>query len=119
MNYIVAANAIVIIHFTFVCFVVGGGLLVLRWRRIAAIHIPSVIWAALIEFQGWVCPLTPLEQRLRIAANRSGYSGGFIEHYITGLLYPGHLDRRTQWVLGTLVVVVNLIIYMHLAARKS
>jgi len=119
MSFIIAANAIVIVHFAFVCFVIGGGLLVPRWRWIALIHVPSVIWAVLIEFQGWVCPLTPLEQQLREAGNQAGYSGGFVEHYILHLLYPEYLDRDIQIALGTLVVVVNLIIYAYVATRQK
>lgn len=118
MDYIVAANVIVVIHFAFVCFVVVGGLFVFMWRRIAYFHIPCVIWAALIEFQGWLCPLTPLEQQLREAGGQSGYEESFIEHYIVSLLYPEYLDRDIQIVLGSLVVVINLAVYGWLLTGK-
>ena len=111
MFYIITANTIVCLHLGFVCFVVLGGLLVLKWRRIIFLHLPAAVWGALIEYQGWLCPLTPLEQHLRQAGNQAGYSGGFIEHYLLALLYPDYLDREMQIVLGTFVVVVNLAVY--------
>ncbi len=111
MFYIITANTIVCLHLGFVCFVVLGGLLVLKWRRLIFLHLPAAVWGALIEYQGWLCPLTPLEQHLRQAGNQAGYSGGFIEHYLLALLYPDYLDREMQIVLGTFVVVVNLAVY--------
>jgi hypothetical protein len=111
MFYIITANTIVCLHLGFVCFVVLGGLLGLKWRRLIFLHLPAAVWGALIEYQGWLCPLTPLEQHLRQAGNQAGYSGGFIEHYLLALLYPDYLDREMQIVLGTFVVVVNLAVY--------
>lgn len=105
------ADALVLVHLSFVVFVVLGGLLSLRWRWAAALHLPAALWGALIEFQGWVCPLTPLENRLRRAAGQEGYSGGFVEHYVLPVLYPSGLTTETQLVLGALVVVVNVTVY--------
>lgn len=115
--YRVLADLVVGIHVLFVAFVVAGGLVVLRWPRLAWAHIPAAIWGALIEFAGWVCPLTPLEQSLRAAADQAGYSGGFIEHYLLPVLYPGGLTRNIQVGLGLLVVALNLLIYGYLLAR--
>jgi hypothetical protein len=117
MYYGIAASAIVVIHFLFVLFVVFGGLLVLKWPVFVWAHIPAVIWGALIEFFGWTCPLTPLENRLRIAGGREAYSGGFIEHYMLPLLYPPGLTRDTQFLLGALVVVLNVAIYSFILLR--
>jgi hypothetical protein len=99
--------------------VVLGGLLVLRWPWLAYIHIPVAIYGALIEFVGWICPLTPLEQMLRIKAGESGYQGGFIEHYILPLLYPSALTRNLQLLLGMLVLALNLAIYTYVLRRKA
>ena len=112
MIYHLLADLVVVIHLLFVFFVMSGGLLVLRWRIFAWIHIPSVFWAALIEFCGWICPLTPLENHLRIKGGSSGYATGFVEHYIIPLLYPSQLTRKLQIFLGLLVVAVNLVIYL-------
>ena len=92
-------------------FVVLGGLLVLRWRWVMWLHLPAAVWGALIEFAGWICPLTPLEKWLRREGGLGGYQGGFVEHYILPLLYPSALTRTVQLVLGAGVIVVNLLIY--------
>jgi acyl-coenzyme A thioesterase PaaI-like protein len=111
MPYSVAAGAVVVVHIAFVIFAAAGGLLVLRWRRIAWVHLPVAAWGALIEFGGWVCPLTPLEQRLWEQAGRQGYEGGFIDHYLVPALYPTGLTRGTQITLGLVVVIVNVTVY--------
>jgi len=109
--YRALADLILALHLVFVLFVVLGGLLVLRWPRIAWLHIPAAIWGVLIEFTGWICPLTPLENSLRTRGGEAGYSGGFIEHYIQPLLYPAGLTRSTQVVLGSVVLILNLTAY--------
>jgi hypothetical protein len=117
MVYRLLADFVVLLHFAFVLFVVAGALLVLRWRWVAWVHVPAAIWGALIEFAGWICPLTPLEQRLRIMGGSAGYTGGFIEHYILPILYPAGLNRRVQIVLGLLVLGVNVAIYAWVLIR--
>jgi hypothetical protein len=111
MLYDLLATAVVLLHFSFVLFVVGGGLLLYKWPWLAWLHLPAVIWAALLEFNSWVCPLTPLEQQLRSAAGQAGYSGGFVDHYLLALLYPVGLDGNMQIILGSLVVVINVLVY--------
>lgn len=118
MFYRLAADAVALIHFFFVVFVVVGGLLAWRWRRVVWVHLPAALWGALIEFGGWVCPLTPLENWLRTRAGRGGYRGGFIDHYLLPLLYPSGLSRSLQIGLGIGVVVVNLTIYAWLLRRR-
>jgi Protein of Unknown function (DUF2784) len=112
------ADLTVALHFIFVLFVVFGGLLVLRWPRVAYLHLPIAVYGALIEFFGWVCPLTPLEKRLRANAGLEGYEGGFVEHYILPVLYPSGLTKGVQLVLGGLVIAVNLAIYGIIASRR-
>lgn len=115
---VLLADVVVALHFLFVLFVVLGGLLVLRWPRLAYLHLPAAIWGAAIEFGGWVCPLTPLEQSLRRQGGDATYSSGFIEHYILPLLYPSALTREIQLVLGSLVIALNLIIYAYVLRRR-
>lgn len=124
MGYRLLADLLVLVHLAFVLFVVLGGLLVLRWPRLAWLHIPAAAWGAFIEAVGWICPLTPLENLLRRHAGEAGYAGGFIEHYIITLLYPPGLTRNVQFVLTAIVVAVNLAVYAVLfrrwgSARKS
>lgn len=111
------ADGLVIVHFAFIAFVVAGGLLVLRRRWVAWLHVPAVVWGAAIEVGGWICPLTPWENQLRLAAGERGYTGGFIEHYIIPIIYPSGLTRRLQWILAGLVVVVNAFIYAAVIVR--
>ncbi|UCC83025.1 MAG: DUF2784 domain-containing protein [Gemmatimonadota bacterium] len=119
MLYRALADLVVILHLLFVVFAVGGALLALRWQRAAWVHVPAAIWAALIEFAGWICPLTPLEKWLRIQGGGSGYPGGFVAHYILPILYPRGLTREVQIVLGILVVLINLGIYGWLIGRRA
>ena len=111
MPYGLLADLVLLAHAGFVAFVVLGGLLVLRWPRLAWLHLPAVAWGAGIEFTGTICPLTPLENQLRALAHQQGYAGGFVEHYVFGLLYPEGLTRSVQFALGVLVVVINALMY--------
>ncbi len=118
MTWRILADAVLVLHFAFIVFVVLGGLLVLRWPRLAWIHLPAVAWGAGIEFLGAICPLTPLENLLRVSGGGSGYGGGFIDHYLTSLIYPDGLTRTTQIVLGVFVIAVNVAVYVALLRRK-
>jgi hypothetical protein len=118
MAYRAAADAILVTHFAFVLFAVLGAFLVLRWPRLAWLHIPAVVWAAFVEFSGTICPLTPLEVILRRQAGEAGYASGFIEHYVVSLLYPEGLARDTQTMLGAIVVVINAAIYIVAFMRR-
>src|SRR5437867_9964956 len=100
MLYRWLADAVVVLHAAFVVFVVLGGVLVIRWRRLAWLHVPAAIWGALIEFAGWICPLTPLENSFRARAGDAGYAGGFVEHYLLRALYPDGLTPSVRWLLG-------------------
>jgi hypothetical protein len=105
------ADAVVLIHALFVLFVVGGGFLAIRWRRLVWLHVPAAVWGALIEFTGWTCPLTPLEDMLRERAGQAGYAGGFVDHYVLRALYPRGLTSHTQLILGLFVVGINGVAY--------
>ncbi|MCO4891080.1 DUF2784 domain-containing protein [Cupriavidus sp. WGtm5] len=105
------ADLVVIAHALFIVFVVAGGLLALRWPRAAWGHLPAAVWGVLIEWAGWICPLTPLENTLRRAAGQAGYSGGFVERYLLPLIYPAELTPAVQLWLGAVVLVVNVAIY--------
>jgi hypothetical protein len=113
------ANAVVVVHALFILFVVAGGFLAWRRRWVAAIHVPCAIWGVLIEFRGWICPLTPLENALRTRAGEAGYGGGFIEHYLLPAIYPSGLTPRMQTILGTFVLVINVLAYAVLLRRLT
>lgn len=114
----IAADVVVIVHLIFILFAVLGGLLVLRWRWLAVLHLPAVVWGATVEFTGWICPLTPLENTLRRAAGESDYGGGFTDQYLIPIIYPPGLTPDIQVLLGAVVVIVNLGAYGYLAYRR-
>lgn len=105
------ANLTVLLHALTIAFIVLGGFLAWRWRAVAWVHVPFAVWGVLIEYRGWVCPLTPLENHFRARAGVAGYSGGFVEHYLVPLIYPAQLTPRVQLVLGSVVLAVNLVAY--------
>ena len=111
------ADGLVVAHLAFIVFVVAGGLLVLRSRGWAVLHLPAVAWGAFAEITRTVCPLTPLENSLRLSAGDAGYAGGFIEHYVIPLLYPEALTPQLQVALGLAVIVVNLAVYAFVWRR--
>ena len=111
MFYRALADVVVLVHAAFIVFVTLGALLALRWPRIVWLHIPCLGWGILLEVTRWVCPLTPLEVRLREAAGGAGYSGGFIDHYLLPVIYPAGLTQRAQWLLALLLFAVNLGLY--------
>jgi len=120
MLYRLTADVLVVVHLGFIIFVVVGGFLAWQWRRLARLHIPIALWGALIEFTGWTCPLTPLENGLRRLAGDVGYDGGFIEHYVIPIIYPATLTSATQVGLGILVLLLNCVAYsVYFTRRRS
>lgn len=119
--YRLLANVVVAFHALFILFVVFGGFVAWRSgeRWVAALHIPCALWGMLIEYRGWICPLTPLENTLRERAGQQGYSGGFVEHYLLPAIYPSGLTPRIQAVLGTAVLVINAVAYTLLIRRLT
>jgi len=106
------ADFVVLAHFTFIVFTALGGLLVLRWRGAAWLHLPAVVWGVGIELSGRVCPLTPLENWLRASSGQPGYGGGFIEHYLLPVIYPAALTRETQLGLAAALALANAALYL-------
>jgi hypothetical protein len=111
MLYRFLADLILVLHLGFIVFVVAGGLLALRWRWMPLVHLPAVAWGVFVELAGKVCPLTPFENVLRQSAGASGYEGGFVEHYLIPLIYPGAPSPHLAIILAALVVVANVIVY--------
>jgi Protein of Unknown function (DUF2784) len=109
--YTILADLVLIAHLMFVVFVLGGGLLALKWRWIAWLHLPAVVWGAVVEFTGWICPLTPLENWLRVQGGKTSYEDDFTTYYLLPILYPVDLTREVQVLLGTVVIAVNAGMY--------
>ena len=117
MSYSLLADMTVLVHTMFVLFVVCGGLVVLRWPRLAWFHLPAAVWGVLIEFGGWICPLTDLENHWRRKAGATGYGGSFIQHHLEPLFYPLGLTMGSQVLLGLSALLVNLAAYRCLWRR--
>lgn len=111
------ADGVLALHVAFLLFVVFGGFLALRRRRVAWVHVPCVLWGAWVEVAGWVCPLTPLENHLRRAAGEAGYPGGFLDHYLAPVLYPSGLTRPIQVGLGIAALALNVGVYVAFIRR--
>lgn len=119
MWYRLAADLTLVLHLLFIIFVLCGGWLCLRHRRWAWLHLPSMVWGVWVEWSGATCPLTPVESSFRQLSSGSGYSGGFVEHYLVPLVYPAALSHRMQWTLGAIVVAVNLAVYLFVFSRRA
>jgi hypothetical protein len=119
MLYTLLADLTVLVHALFVLFVVLGGLAVLRRPRLAWLHLPAALWGTAIEFGGWICPLTYLENRFRRLGGEAGYGGSCIEHYLEPVLYPLGLTARSQIVMGLVVLGINLAVYLRLWWKRG
>jgi hypothetical protein len=117
MFHSITADIVALLHFAFILFVIGGGLIAVKWPKVIWLHIPCAIWGALIEFAGWICPLTPLENYFRQNAGDAGMTGGFIEEYLFKIIYPAGITRTMQIVLGMSVIVINFLVYGYLLFR--
>jgi hypothetical protein len=119
MKYTLLSNLIVIVHLLFIIFVCLGALLALKWRKIVWIHIPLAIWGIVVEYLDIVCPLTPLENYFRQLGGSGTYNTDFIDRYILPIMYPAALNRNTQFLLGTFVIVINLVLYSIIIYRST
>jgi hypothetical protein len=119
MIFRLAAEAVLLAHLAFIVFALLGAVLAVWWRRIVIVHLPAAAWGAWVEISGRVCPLTLLENYLRIKAGQSGYAESFIEHYLLAIIYPAGLTREIQFALAAAVIAVNLAIYGWLLVRRQ
>ena len=119
MTYRLAADALVLFHLGFILFAGLGGWLVWYRLRFACLHIPALIWGLWIELSHGICPLTPWENELRRHAGESGYTGGFIEHYLIPLIYPAGLGAGDQVVIAALLLLINAAAYAAALRRRS
>jgi hypothetical protein len=118
MWYAVLADAVALVHFLFVLFVVAGSLLALRWPRAAWFHAPALIWALFVECAGTLCPLTPLENRLRVLGGESGYNDDFVSYWLLSLLYPASITRSLQMTLGGSLFLLNVCLYTWIWTKR-
>ncbi|PSV48202.1 DUF2784 domain-containing protein [Photobacterium indicum] len=118
MTYLILADLLVLVHLLFIIFVLLGGLLLMLRGSLIFVHLPAVIWATLISFKGWICPLTPLENHLRRVAGSADYEQGFVEHYLIPIIYPNNLTPNIQVMLGIFALLINLSIYCFVYYKR-
>jgi uncharacterized protein (DUF983 family) len=118
MIYRFLADFVLAFHFSFVLFIVLGGLLVLRWRSVMWVHIPALIWGFVVVVFSLTCPLTPLENWFRNLGGEAGYSGGFIEHYVSMVLYS-NLSYWFHLFLGLILIGINSLVYFYVFMRRN
>ena len=105
MLYRMMVDLVVVTHVMFIAFAAVGSLLVRRWPRLLWPHLAAVAWAAAIVSVGFTCPLTELEKHFREQAGHSSYDGGFLDHYLDGVIYPGRFTAVARLFVGVLIVV--------------
>lgn len=118
MIYAWLADLVLLLHIGFILFVALGGVLVLRWPRLAWLHLPCVAWGVVVELTGWYCPLTPLENHYLRLAGLQGYAGDFLQHYLLATIYPAGLTREAQTVIGLTALALNVPVYGWLLYRR-
>jgi hypothetical protein len=119
MIWSLLADALVIAHFAFTAFVIFGGFLTWRWPLVAFAHVPALAWGIWVEVSSSICPLSPLENYLRARGGEAGYAGGFLAHYLEGILYPAGLAWHLQWVLAALLIAINALAYGRPLLKRS
>ena len=111
------ATLALILHFSFILFVIFGAILILKFKKIIYLHIPAVAWGAYIELSHSICPLTHLENFFLKKAGKDQYSVDFIENYIFKIIYPPALNYEIQTYLGVILIFVNLLIYYYIVKK--
>jgi hypothetical protein len=111
MWYLIAADVVLVVHLLFIGFVVAGSFLTWKWRRLIWVQLPAMVYGVLVEFVGFACPLTALQNYLLRRGGRAGYHGGFISHYLIQVIYPPGLTRGLQIVLGLFVLLIAVVGY--------
>ncbi|MCK5002875.1 MAG: DUF2784 domain-containing protein [Gammaproteobacteria bacterium] len=119
MLYQIAVDLIVLLHLAFIVFALAGGLLIFKWRWLIWLHIPAALWASVMVIMRWICPLTPIENKLRQAAGLEAYSNSFIEQYLIPVIYPQGLNRETFIAMGVVVIVINVVVYTILFIKRK
>lgn len=118
MLYPLLADTVLLLHLAFVLFAMFGGILILRNAKWIWLHLPALLWGVAVQWADLICPLTPLENRLRAMGGEEVYSGGFIEHYVTKLLYPDALTLELRYVLGVVLIAINVVVYAKVVLHR-
>jgi hypothetical protein len=98
------ADVVLVVHLAYLAFIPLGGFLAWRWPRVAWLHGVAIAVGVVSITVHFDCPLTSWEQSFRRRGGQRPYRQGFVDHYLTGRVYP-HGDARAAWlVFGACIV---------------
>ncbi|KOX07220.1 DUF2784 domain-containing protein [Nocardiopsis sp. NRRL B-16309] len=105
MLYRIIGEAAMVAHAAFILYMAIGGFLAWKWPRTFWIHLGCALYGLSISVVGWICPLTHVENWGRERAGQAGLPDeGFIDHYLTGVIYPQEHLVTVQAGVGAVVI---------------
>jgi Protein of Unknown function (DUF2784) len=116
--YTLLADLVLVVHLAIVVFALLGGALVLRHPKVLWVHLPVLLWGVVVEWADWICPLTPLENYFLHLGGKAGYTGDFVARFVSRVLYPEHLTLSLRYVLGLILIAVNVVVYGYVILRR-
>ena len=112
-------NVVLTTHFAYLAYLLLGGFLAWRWPRMIVPHIVAVVWGLLIVFNLVACPLTIAEVWARRLAGDQPVSGGFIDRYVTNVIYPGRYLIEARLGVALVVLISYVGAYLFWRARRQ
>lgn len=115
-SYLILADAVLVLHFALVAFVVGGLILIRvgnwrgwRWVNSWWLRLAHIAAIGVVVAQVWLgaeCPLTTLEMWLRKTGGMPAYQESFIAHWLQRLIYY----EAPQWVFTSVYTLFGLLV---------
>ena len=121
MIYRLIGEGAMVLHMAFLIYVALGGFLAWRWPRMIWPHLACALYGLGITVIGWDCPLTHVENWGREQAGQAGLpDAGFIEHYLTGVIYPAeHLLTAQLLVALSVAVSWGGLLFLYLRRKRK
>ena len=118
MIYGLLANFMILLHLAWIMFLIFGFVFALIKSRIAFLHVAGLLFTFILNLMGWYCPLTYLENYLRLLHDsRATYTGSFIYNYLDCIIYPD-LPEPYIRICAIIFAVLNMVGYAYLAKRS-
>lgn len=120
VGYAVLGQATMVVHFCFLAYLTLGGYLAWRqrWWWTIWVHLAVVGWGVSIITIGQECPLTYIENWARRKAGGGDLPGGFINTYLTGVVYPPAYLTEVR-VAVALAVLVSWLGFARLRLTRA
>lgn len=119
MFYQIAADIVVFLHFLWIVFLMFGAFIGRRYRWVKRVHIPGIIFAVIIQYFGWYCPLTHLEIWLRKKNPAlEDYTGSFIIYYVNKIVYI-ELPADVIMKLTILLIIISTFVYLFKPVKNK